>query len=177
MKRNQKITQLNGPQKDQLRKKQWLRQKKKCAILNKKIELSVASLDHKHKLKDQKAGPKGRGLCRGILHNNCNVVEGKITKAYKRYGLHKLISLPEYLRRLASYLENPPMQKLKKGYIHPSEKPAPKYLGKREYNLCVKYYFKMYPNRKKPLPAFKKKTKLGKFWTDLIKKTNAFKGV
>lgn len=159
MQRKTKILkQLNYPEKDKMRKKQWLRQKKRCAILNKKIELAVASLDHQHKLKAQISGPNGRGICRGILHNNCNVVEGKIAKAYKRYGLHKYITLVEYLRNLADYLENPPMKRLKVQYIHPSEAPKVPKLKKASYNKLKKYFKQKKTNKK--FPEYPKSGKL-----------------
>lgn len=168
-----KLIQLKQSQIKSIRHKQWLKQGKKCAILNKVINEEDATLDHKHKKKNQKVGYNGRGLCRGVLHKQINSLEGTIVKKYKRYGVHKLMPLPEFLINLAEYLTNPPMP-LK--YIHPSEKPKSKYLGKREYNKIKKYYFIMFPRRKKGLPKFKKKMKLSKKWIDLLERANANHG-
>jgi hypothetical protein len=155
-----KLIQLKSGDIKGLRKKLFKAQGDCCALLKKKIEWKDASLDHKHKLKHQKSGPFGRGLVRGVLHVQANSFEGKVNKAYVRYGLHKFIELPELLRNLADYLENPPCPQK---YIHPSERDAAIKLGKREYKKLVKFYKQKYPNRKY-VPLYPKS---GKFTKEL----------
>ena len=145
--KNPKLIQLEQKDSKKFRKLQWVKQKKVCPLLGRKIPLSEAVVDHKHKLKTQKPGPNGRGLVRGVLHFQANSLEGVIVKKYKRYGLHKLIDLPTFLINMAKYLDNPPCDSI---YIHWTEKSKPKKLGKREYNKVIKQWKKLYPNRKPP---------------------------
>lgn len=163
-KKLKKLIQLEQKDSKKFRKLQWVKQKKQCAILKQKITLKEATVDHKHKLKDQIPGPNGRGLVRGVLHFQANSLEGVIVKKYKRYGVHKLIDLPSFLRSMADYLENPPVPGI---YIHWTEKPKPKILGKREYNRIKKYYFQIYPNRTK-MPEYPKSKRMTKKWEKLI---------
>lgn len=152
-----------------LRHLQWQRQKRSCPILKQEILLEDAVIDHKHKAKAEPIGEDGKGLLRGVLHFQANSWEGKVTNAFKRYGLHKFdISLPEALMNLAEYISDPPMAP---EYIHPNERPKPKKLGKRDYNRIKKYYFQLYPNRRKP-PEYPKSGKTNKTWEDLILKAN-----
>ena len=106
-----------------------------CPILKKKFELSEMVIDHQHKRKNDPIGVNGDGLVRGCIHNNANVLEGKISNAYRRYGLHKHISLPDFLRNLATFLEQDNLP-----YIHPSEKEKPKKLKKQSYNQLRRVY-------------------------------------
>jgi hypothetical protein len=47
------------------------------------------------------------GLIRGCIHRNANTIEGRIARAWVRYGGTKLnISLPDFLRNLADYYED-----------------------------------------------------------------------
>ncbi len=70
-----------------IRKDQWDKQNQKCPVLNKKIPFEKSVLDHKHitkkELKDGKIGEDGKGLLRGVLHNQCNAWEGKISNSFK----------------------------------------------------------------------------------------------
>lgn len=169
------LIQLNKQSADKLRLAQWKRQKRKCAVLKKPIDYKDAVLDHKHKLKHQVAGRHGRGLIRGVLHNNINSAEGAMLKKFKRYGVHKLMEFTTFLRNLADYLDEPPIKQI---YIHPNEKPKMEKLSKSEYNLICKHYFTLYPKRRK-LPEYPKGrlNKNGKrslpnktkFWADLLK--------
>lgn len=147
-----------------LRRKQWLKQKKICPILKRKIPYEDAVFDHKHKTKAEKIGDNGKGLLRGVIHKQANVIEGKIANLYKRYGLHKLISLPELLRNIADYIENPPM---KPKYVHPNEREFKK-LTKTQYKKVCKVYFKLYPRRKK-LPKYPKSGKMTKEFEKILK--------
>ena len=164
-----KLKQITQAELKEFRYKQWLKQNKICPILKQEIEYSDAVADHKHKTKAEVLGEDGKGLLRGVIHRNVNVVEGKIARMYRRYGIHKLnISLPTLLRNLADYLENPPLEQR---YIHPNEKPKAKKIGKRDFNKIIKYYFKIYPNRKK-LPEYPKSGKITKNLEKLLKNIN-----
>jgi len=163
-----KLIQLNQSDSKEFRKKHWLKQNKQCAILKQPIDLKDCTVDHKHKLKAQRAGPNGRGLVRGILHFQANSLEGVIAKKFKRYGLHKFITLPEFLRNMAYYLSDPPIPPK---YIHWTEKPKPKKLGKRDYNRIKKYYFQIHPRAKK-IPPYPKSGRMTEKWELLLKKAN-----
>lgn len=154
----------------QLRDIQWRKQKKICPILKQEIKYEDCVFDHKHKTKAEVIGEDGKGLLRGVLHFQANSWEGKVTNAFKRYGLHKFdISLPEALRNLADYIENPPM---KPEYIHPNERVFDK-IGKRDFNKICKHYFKIYPKRKK-LPVYPKSRKMTKELKELFNKVKDF---
>jgi len=165
-----KLIQLTWAELKKLRKVQWLKQNKVCPILQQEIEYNKAVFDHKHKKKNEEAGIYGKGLLRGVLHNQANVFEGKVARLYIRYGLHKFISLVDLLRNTADYIEHPPMRP---EYIHPNERPKPKKLGKRDYNKICKYYFEMYPKRRK-LPEYPKSGKLTKEFKAALEKLNQF---
>ena len=140
-----KLTEINWSELKVLRKKQWLKQNKKCAILQQEIEYKDAVMDHKHKKKSEPVGKDGKGLLRGVLHKYVNSFEGKVVYWYTRYGLHNLVPLPKLLRKLADFLENPPMKSV---YIHPSERKKPKKLQKKCFNELNKVYKLKYPKRK-----------------------------
>jgi len=170
-----KLIQINWEELRTLRHKQWREQKSICPILKQIIRFEDSVFDHKHitrrEIEEGKVGEDGKGLLRGVLHDQANVMEGKIARLYKRYSLNKFIALPVLLRNIADYLENPPMPQK---YIHPSEKPKAKKLGKRDYNRIKKYYFEMYPKRRK-IPEYPKSGKMTKEWEDMIEKANAFR--
>lgn len=127
-----------------------------CPLLDVFLPIDQMSVDHKHKRKKDPIGLNGDGLIRGVIQIQANALEGKITNNWKRLGLGKYTTLPVYLRNLADYLENPPIEQR---YIHPSEKPKPEKLMKRDFNRVVKYYFDVYPRAKKP-PQYPKSGKL-----------------
>lgn len=139
-----------------LRREQFLKQGEICPILKQKIKYEESVFDHKHKKKSELPGEDG-GCLRGVIHNLANIMEGKVTRTYKRYGLHKLIPLPELLINLSEYLISPPMSP---EYIHPKERVFEK-IGKREYNELKKKFFEKYPNRT-VFPAYPRKGKLTK---------------
>jgi len=167
-----KLVQINWNELKELRHKQWTEQRGVCPILKQAILFEDSVFDHKHitrkEIEEGKVGKDGKGLLRGVLHNQANVMEGKIARLYKRYGLNKFIALPELLRNIASYLENPPMTQK---YIHPNEKLKAKKLGKRDYNRVKKYYFEMYSRRRK-IPGYPKSGKMTKEWEVMIEKAN-----
>jgi len=150
-----------------LRTKQYFKQKRVCPILKRKIRFKDSVFDHKHKTKAETLGENGKGLLRGIVHNQANVIEGKIAKLYKRYGLHKFIDLPSLLRNIADYIENPPM---KLEYAHPDEREFKK-LNKHDFNRICKYYFQMFPARMK-LPVYPKRGRTNAEFEKMIKMAN-----
>jgi len=116
-----------------------------CPIINQTVPFEKTVVDHKHKTKQEIVGVEGKGLIRGILSFQANAWEGKVSNSFKRLGLHKYISLPEALRNLANYLENPPLG-LK--YIHPSGISKKKKLNKNCFNKLKKIYDRKYSKRK-----------------------------
>jgi hypothetical protein len=160
-----KYKEITHAELKKLRLKQFLNQKKICPILKQEIDYKKAVFDHKHKTKKEKIGKDGNGLLRGVIHSQVNVIEGKIVRLYKRYGLNKFIPLPELLRNIADYIENPPM---KPEFIHPNEREFEK-LTKREFNLICKHYFELFPRRKKK-PEYPKNGKKNKEFKGILKK-------
>lgn len=165
-----KLIPLTEKELKELRKEQWKRQGKKCAILDIPIDEADCVFDHKHKLKAQECGGKeGLGCLRGVLHRNANSFEGKLERIWKRYGLHKIIALPDLLRRCADYIEHPPMPPK---YIHPKERKK-KFgkLSKNDYKKICKYYFCICPKAKK-IPVYPQKGYTNEKWDNLIKLAN-----
>ena len=122
-----------------------------CPILKKAYPIEFFCVDHQHKLINESPSEDGKGLCRGAIHLQANSLEGKISKAYKRLGLHKHIELTDYLRNLADYLES---NRIHTGelLIHPTEAPKKKKLMKSSYNELVKA-----SEGKRVLPEYKDK--------------------
>jgi len=105
-----------------------------CPIMGLQYPVSEMVVDHKHKLKSDPASIDNGGLIRGIIHFQANIMEGKISNGFKRYGLCKHdISLPTFLRNLADYLENSITN-----LIHPNEKPKAKKIQLACYKKLVK---------------------------------------
>jgi len=124
-----------------------------CPILKQQFDVSEMVIDHQHKYKKSDPnGVDGAGMVRGCIQYQANVIEGKVSNAYKRYGLHKFISLPDLLRNLADYLEQENLP-----YIHPDEVEKPKKLMKSSYNLLKSSY-----NGKAKFPAYPKSGKITK---------------
>ncbi len=167
-----KFIEINQRQLTELRMKQWQKQKGICPVLNQVIHYEDSVMDHKHKTKKEKIGDDGKGLLRGILHFQANVFEGKVARLYKRYGLDKFIELPDLLKNLSCYLEDPPMEPK---YIHPTEREF-KYLKKSEFNKIKKYYFAVYPRRKVFPFIFRKKMKITKTLKEALQKINKYIG-
>ncbi len=119
-------------------KKQWHEdQNYECPLFGKKYSLEDVVVDHRHKLKSELPDESGKGICRGVIHFQGNAIEGKITNAFKRYGGDKHITLIDFLRNLADYLEkNRSDDEVK--YIHPSEEPKQPKLMKSSYNKLVR---------------------------------------
>ncbi len=126
-----KLIQIERKDLAQFRKRQHIKQIMVCPLLNQAVSHDKTAVDHKHKRKKDPIGIDGDGLIRGVVQIQANALEGKIINNFKRLGLAKFIDLPSFLRNLANYLENPPIEQI---YIHPSEKPKVKKLMKRSYN-------------------------------------------
>lgn len=142
-----KYTLLTSASGAELRRKTHIEQNNICPILKKVFDLSEMTLDHKHKKKNDPVGPNGDGLCRGVIHNNANALEGRILKDFVRTGVSKHISIVDFLRNLADYLETPPMEQI---YVHPKEKLKTPAMNKNDYNKIKKYWKFTHP--KKALP-------------------------
>lgn len=139
-----------------LRKKIHTDQNSICPILKLEFSIDEMVIDHKHKKASEEIGENGAGLIRGCIHRQVNSFEGKVTNAYKRYGLDKFgVSLPDLLRNLADYLEQ-----YQTNYIHPTEiKKEPK-LKKSSYNKLKKIHLASSSKRK--FPEYPKSGKLTK---------------
>ncbi len=165
------LIQITQKELRDFRYKQWVKQGKRCAICKKKIPFDKTVVDHTHKKKKEIAGIDGKGLIRGVLHFGVNSLEGKITNAYIRYGLKNIAPLPDILRGMADYLENPPVQNM----MHPSciPKVRKKKLNKTDIKRVFKYWSQMYPNRKEP-----KVTKtVTKQWMKYIERSRELAGL
>jgi hypothetical protein len=171
------LTQVEQKNLKKLREEQLLKQGNKCPLLKCDLPLDKSVVDHKHKLKAELPSLDGKGLIRGIIDFRANSVEGKISNAWKRYfGADETkhpISLPNFLRNLADYLENPPLDYLK--LIHPKEKIKEEIFRKSEYNKIRKYYTKLFPGRTK-IPDYPKAKRpvLNDTWRELIKLTEEY---
>ena len=150
--------QLNQSELKRLREVAHKKQNNICPILKQYIHVEDMVVDHKHRRKDIPVGKYGCGIIRGVIQRQANVIEGKISNAYIRYGLHKFnVTLPNFLRNLADYLENPPLKNL--NLAHPSEKEKPKKLKKTAYNKLKKAYAEKYTGKAK-FPLYPKSGKL-----------------
>lgn len=141
------MLQINKSELKELRELFYKEQGGVCPLLNQKIPIENMVIDHKHRKKSTPVGENGAGMIRGVIQRSANVIEGKLSNSYIRYGLHKFdITLPDFLRNLADYLENPPLES--EFLIHPSEKPKEPKLKKSCYNKLKKiigYHCPNYP--------------------------------
>ena len=147
-----------------LKEKIWLQNNKRCPLLNIEVELDKCSLDHIHKLKSE-AYDIEKGTIRNTLEFRANAMEGKITNNWKRYfgsdASKHPCTLPDFLRNLADYLENPSYCETYDNedtyFIHPTEVPAVPKLMKSSYNKLQRVY-----NGKAKFPSYPKSGKLTK---------------
>lgn len=174
-KENKELTQLKQSELKGFREKHHKEQDEICPLLKIKISSDKMAVDHRHKLKSELPDVNGKGLIRGVIEFRANAIEGKISNAWKRYFGHDEsnhpISLPDYLRNLADYLENPPLDHLK--IIHPKERIREEKFSKRDYNKIKKYYFDLFP-RKKTIPHYPKVKNpvMNNKWRELLDLTN-----
>lgn len=153
----------------ELREKLWLKNNKKCPLLKTEVTQDKVVLDHIHKNKDE-AISKDKGTVRNSIETRANMMEGKITNFWKRlYGSDENlypISLPDFLRNLADYLEEGAYEENGKYYVHPNEVQRPKKVSKRNYNKLKKLYNeeefvpKRKGQKKKPMLEYPKSGKL-----------------
>lgn len=148
----------SGPHLRNFRKEQYDKQNGVCPILKQWVPFEDTVVDHQHANKGSVAGVDNAYMVRGIIQNGCNAAEGKMYSTYKRMGLRKLISFPEFLRNLADYIDSPPL--FGSEVVHPEGKPKMLTFGKREFNRLIKYWPMMYPKRK--APVWKDKGRNGK---------------
>lgn len=129
-------------------REQWHKdQNNICPILKQEFDISEMVIDHIHMTKKETIGVNSAGLCRKCIHRQINSFEGKVTNAYKRYGLDKFdMSLPDMLRSLADYLEQPASE-----YIHPNEAPKRKIVTKSSFNALIKEMRKSNYNKRYPV--------------------------
>lgn len=161
-----KLTQLEQKDLKKFRELQHEKQGKICPILKKEFPVEKMTVDHMHKRKDELPSEDGKGLIRGVIEFRANSMEGKILKSWKRvFGNNAPISISEYLRNLADYLENPPLFELQ--LIHPKEK-VRDILMKSEYNKIKKWYKNKYPNRNS-FPSYPKNKVKSEKWKVLIR--------
>jgi len=136
-----------------------------CAICHLPPKRPVLDHDHQKKV-------KGSSFCRGVVCSNCNLFLAKIENNAGRFGITR-DELSTILREIADYHEAEQTT-----FIHPTEKPRSKTLGKQLFNKIKKEYTLRYPKRK-PLeyPQMRgvKKTKLPLLtdkWVNLINELN-----
>jgi len=168
-----------------LREKIYKKNNGICPLLKINFPLSKASLDHNHKNNNEEYS-ENKGTIRDVIEFRANIMEGKISNSWKRlYGSKEEeypISLPNFLRNLADFLEKPSycevIDGVKTNFIHPSEVPKEQKLSKRNYNKLKKLYdleeFKpKRKNQKKPkFPEFPKSKKLTKPLKKLYERFN-----
>ena len=145
----------------------WLREKTLkeqngiCPLCLNKVVSPV--LDHSHRRDG------GDSLCRGVICNKCNILLGIIERGKVRYAIPDKILKAFFNSNIINYISNSRLP-----FIHPTEvKSKKKKLGKRNYNMVIKYWNKMFPRRKKP-----KKPKSGnitKEWQEYIDLAMKFK--
>lgn len=142
--------------------REWMliEQAYKCPLCGYPIDPSDSALDHQHRTKLETIGVDGAGLVRGVLHRNCNSVEGQMLGKFKRSGV-KDIKFSDFLRNLAEYYDE-----TNYNLIHPNERKEPTKMGKRIFNRISVAYRMKYPKRK-PL-EYPKSGLLTKKFADLI---------
>lgn len=146
-----------------LKEKLWIKNDKKCPLLQIEVPLEKLTLDHIHKLQSEEPSDQ-KGTIRNSIEFRANAMEGKITNNWKRYfgadtSKHP-ISLSNFLRNLADYLDAGAYCENDTYYIHPSEKPKEPKVSKSNYNKLKKLY--TLTNRKKKFPEYPKSKKLTK---------------
>lgn len=145
-----------------LREKLWLKNNKKCPVLDKEIPFSDTACDHSHKRKDEEYSPT-KGVIRETLDFRTNAVLGKLENSIKRTGLHldPDFHLPTFLRNAADYFEKGAYQDSEGNYyVHPKEVKKLPFVSKRNYNKLKKEYLESGKRAKFPdYPKSKKLTK------------------
>lgn len=140
---NGKLIQLKASEIKELKESLLAKNNGICPICGKTISSDDAVLDHTHRLnKRQTPGENGYGLVRGAICRNCNLVEGKLANALRRYsGISQVEDKVIFLERLIEYYKT-----AKTNYIHPFEKMPVKNISKRQYNKLKKACNKKIPD-------------------------------
>lgn len=142
-----------------LKEKIWIKNNKKCPVLDKEIELDKIVLDHAHKRNDE-AYSESKGVIRESLDFRVNATLGKLENSLKRTGLiyTEGFNISQFLHNAADYFERGPYRDEEGNlYVHPTEvTPEPK-LMKRSYNELKKIY-----DKKAKFPEYPKSKKLTK---------------
>ena len=155
-----------------LKERLWLKNNKTCPLLGIEIPLDKISLDHIHKLNSESYSEQ-KGTIRDGIEFRANSLEGKITNNWKRYfgsdeSKHPT-TLPNFLRKLADYLERGAYSEIINGeevyYVHPTEVPKEPKLMKSSYNELKRVY-----NEKKKFPDFPKSGKMTNVLKNLFEK-------
>ena len=139
-----------------------------CPLLKIPIPFDKMALDHIHKLNSEPYATN-KGTIRNAIEFRANTLEGTISNKFKRlYGADVSkhpISLPDFLRNLANYLEEgaycETSVETMTYMIHPTEVPKAKKVKKSSFNKMLKMHKQKYPKKKPPVyPKSKKLTKL-----------------
>lgn len=152
-----------------LRKKLWLKNDKKCPVLDQPVDFDKTHLDHLHKAKNDEYSFE-KGPVRETLDGNVNMFFGKLENAYLMNGLHKKIDLITLLERGIEYLKSGAYVD-EEGYchIHPKEVTKRCKVKISEYKRVAKYYLELNPTRRK---VIKKPVYVTEEWTALVEQTN-----
>lgn len=162
-----------------LKEKLWLKNGKKCPLLGIEVDLDKMALDHIHKLKSEDPDEQ-KGTVRNAIEFRANAMEGKIVNNWKRYfgadeSKHP-ISLPDFLRNLADYLEKGAYSDEEGNYyVHPTEVPKDPKVSKRNYNKLKKEFEKAIEEGKIKKKKFPEYPKSGKLTAPLKKLFEEFK--
>jgi hypothetical protein len=155
-----------------LKEKLWLKNSKKCPVLNKEIPLEKMALDHAHKNSNEEYS-ETKGVIREALDFRVNAVLGKLENSLKRTGLTKddSFNISDFLRRAADYFEKGAYKdEFGVLYIHPSEVKKEPILPKSNYNKLKKVYHQS--NKRAKFPEYPKNSKLTKKLSELFKEFN-----
>ena len=167
-----KYKELKNSDLKPLREKIWLKNNKKCPVLDKEVPFEKTVVDHAHKRKDEDYAPD-KGVVREVLDFRCNSILGKLENSLKRTGLmyEEDFHIGDFLRNAALYFEKGAYID-EEGYmlVHPKEVPPPKILTKRSYNKLKKLYINS--NKKAKFPEYPKSGKITKKLNELYKEFN-----
>jgi len=161
-----------------LKEKLWIKNNKKCPVLDKEVPLDKMALDHAHKRKDEEYS-ENKGVIREALDFRTNAVLGKLENSLKRSGLSYAddFDLPTFLRNAADYFERGAyVDEDGNYYIHPNEVKKNPPLSKKNYNKVKKLYNaeefipKRKNQKKKPMPEYPKSGKATKALIELFEK-------
>jgi len=152
-----------------LKEKLWIRNDRKCPVLDKEVPLDKMVLDHAHKRNDEEYS-EFKGVCREALEFRVNSVLGKLENSLKRTGLssEEDFNISTFLRNAADYFEaGAYVDNEQNMYIHPNEVKRLPDVSKRNYNKLKKVY-----DKKAKFPEYPKSKKLTKKLKELFEYYN-----